>query len=310
MNLLLSWLPLLLPAPFLAYGLLLWVVPAGNLLHEAIWLPVLWVRILTSDRSGLRETKWRYGRQRRQYLLSFQPPTAAPRPLTVIYFHGGGWRLGSPEHFRGNAKVLTQAGYHVILPSYRRLPWNNYRQIREDLAMIWPKIEEVLRAEGQEGNDIVLAGMSAGGHLAAMLAFDPYLRRQSNGLADRIAGLVLMGSPLDLDRMPPSRPIRQLAGPRDGELFRIANPIRFLAPGLDIPTLFIHGDKDAMVPLASARAFEAKMKAVGHTDVAFHQMRGGSHLDAVVWSHTDGDQRQLLLHWLSERGVVGEQVGM
>lgn len=289
------WLLLVLAAPSL-YGLLLLVVPRGHLLHEVIWLPVLWYRLLSASSRGMKEQSRSYGQHARQYLLSFRPEVPEPQPLTVIYFHGGGWRLGAPEHFRANARVLAGQGYHVLIPSYRRLPHHDYQAIREDLAAIRRLIPAILREEGREGNALVIGGMSAGGHLAAMLALDPGLQQPLLPLR----GLFFLGAPLDLEKMPDSRTLRQLAGPRHEPNFRKANPCNFLSETFDLPTLFIHGEKDALVPVAAARSFAGRLQERSRSEVQFHQLPAGTHLDAVQWAYTDGPQRKLLLAWLQK----------
>lgn len=292
---------LLLLSPLLLYLLLLAVTPRGNVLYEALRLPLLWYRLWRAPRWKVREARHPYGGHPRQYLLSFQPMEGSRlRPLTVVYFHGGGWRFGSPEHFRANAHVLARHGYHVILPSYRRLPRFGFPDIHEDLLEIRRTIRSILKKEGKQGHAVVIGGMSAGGHVAAFL-----------GLAESgphpllpLRGLFYLGAPLDLRQMPDSRTLRQLAGPRDSDTFRAANPPLHLDDSYRFPSLFIHGEKDGMVPLPAGRSFAEMLKAKTPAPVTFHLIPGGTHLDAVRWAYQDGPQRKLLLDWL---GVLSSE---
>ncbi len=84
-----------------------------------------------------------------------------------IFVHGGYWRTLGRETFSHMSKGLNENGYPVLVPSYQLCPQAAIRDIILDLNLLcawsWRKY----------GRKMVIAGHSAGGHLAAaMLATD------------------------------------------------------------------------------------------------------------------------------------------
>ena len=99
----------------------------------------------------------------------------------VIWFHGGGYVFGSPEtHLRPAAHLARTHGMRVTLPRYRLAPEHP-----------WPAaFEDALAAV--EGRTLpILAGDSAGGHLALVTALE--LSRQGRPAA----GLMLFSPNTD-----------------------------------------------------------------------------------------------------------------
>lgn len=276
-------------------------IPKGTRIHEFTALPGFWHKLAQIDTGDLKTTLIRYGRHRRQYLLSVAPLEGAPPKSTaIIYFHGGGWRFGKPEFFLSNAKVLAACGYEVFLPSVRRIPLYNYRQIRQDLAGLLKIIGEIILPESNGVPRIVLGGMSAGGNLAALTVFDEQVRTAAGVPASAFKGLFLCGAPLNFRQMAPSLVIAGFAGRKDGPLYAQANPIDQLTDREQIPVLGIHGEKDGLVEFESAQSFLEKLKSVNTAPTHFEVIPGGTHLDAGAWVHEDGRLRKLLLNWLDQ----------
>lgn len=102
-------------------------------------------------------------------LIDVYAPTTHPRGLAVI-IHGGFWRAEYDRvHLRPLAAALARDGLKVALPEYRRVG---------DEGGGWPgSLDDVVESIeqcgidlGHDPADIVLAGHSAGGHLAALAA--------------------------------------------------------------------------------------------------------------------------------------------
>ncbi len=100
-------------------------------------------------------------------MVRFDPPGGAT-PRAVMYFHGGGYLVGSPRTHQGLAARLAQlAGVSVYLPDYRLAPEHPYPAAWDDADRAW----DALLAMGHAPRDLVLSGESAGGGLAlAVLA--------------------------------------------------------------------------------------------------------------------------------------------
>lgn len=98
-------------------------------------------------------------------------PEAAtdPRDGVVLYLHGGGYVLGSPRSARPTCAVLSHhAQVPVFAAGYRRAPEHTHPAAFEDIAAA----HRWLRDQGVPAERVVLAGDSAGAHLALSLALD------------------------------------------------------------------------------------------------------------------------------------------
>ena len=137
----------------------------------------------------------------------FYPSAIADQPLpTIVWVHGGGWVSGSKDDIANYGKVLAGRGYTVVGVDYSLAPGKTFptqiRQVNTALGYL-VKNAERLRIDPSR---IVLAGDSAGAHIAAVtanaiavpsyaatLGIVPALERQ------QIAGLLLYCGPYTVD---------------------------------------------------------------------------------------------------------------
>ena len=100
----------------------------------------------------------------------FVPQAASQLPLTV-YFHGGGWLLGSVDSHEATTRFLALASKGAVLSvGYRRGPESRFPTAVEDAydAVVWAAQPGNLT--GVDVTRIAVAGDSAGGNLAAASA--------------------------------------------------------------------------------------------------------------------------------------------
>ena len=121
---------------------------------------------LSRSRSNCR-LDLRYGDGALENLDVF--PSAAPGAPVLVFVHGGYWRALDKSDFSFVAPVFTQAGAMVVVPNYALCPTVTVehiclQQVRA-LQWVWAHAAE----HGGDPSRIVVAGHSAGGHLAAML---------------------------------------------------------------------------------------------------------------------------------------------
>ncbi len=104
---------------------------------------------------------------------SYRPAgSAADLPL-VVYFHGGGWLLGSVESHDGICRALANASGAVVLNvGYRRAPEARFPAAADDAlaATRWAHVSAA--ALGADPARLAVAGDSAGGNLAAVVCQD------------------------------------------------------------------------------------------------------------------------------------------
>ncbi|SMG46566.1 alpha/beta hydrolase [Agreia pratensis] len=111
-----------------------------------------------------------------------------PTGVTVVFFHGGGWAIGDLEMNDALAREITRrSGARLLSVDYRLAPEHPYPAAIDDgLA--------ALRWVSAEGGPIVVAGHSAGGNIAAVLA-----QKSAAGLAPPIDAQLLLCPVVDCD---------------------------------------------------------------------------------------------------------------
>jgi len=123
----------------------------------------------------------------------------APRPL-LVYFHGGGWVVGSLEGYDTSCRRLALAADCVVVSvDYRLAPEHPFPAAVHDA---WDAVTWCVAAATELGIDtsrVIVAGDSAGGSLATVVALQA---RDENGPA--IALQVLIYPATDLTRESPS----------------------------------------------------------------------------------------------------------
>jgi acetyl esterase/lipase len=100
----------------------------------------------------------------------YTPRAGGPLPL-VVYFHGGGWVLGNlPSYDAVCSQIASRVGAVVVSVDYRMAPEHRMPVAAEDAyaATVWlaGHADEV----GADGTRLAVAGDSAGGNLAAVVA--------------------------------------------------------------------------------------------------------------------------------------------
>jgi len=92
---------------------------------------------------------------------------SAPTPLTVLYLHGGGYLSGSPATHRAiTGHLAARCGARVFAADYRLAPEHPFPAALDDAVAAY----RGLLAAGVAPGDLVIAGDSAGGGLAAATA--------------------------------------------------------------------------------------------------------------------------------------------
>lgn len=106
----------------------------------------------------------------------YRPEAATgPGPL-IVYFHGGGWVVGSLEsHDSSLRRLAHMTGSRILAVDYRLGPENRFPAAPDDALTAWEAVAADPDRFGADPGQIAVGGDSAGGNLAAVLCQD--LRR-------------------------------------------------------------------------------------------------------------------------------------
>ncbi|HEX6933601.1 MAG TPA: alpha/beta hydrolase fold domain-containing protein [Streptosporangiaceae bacterium] len=98
----------------------------------------------------------------------YRPPSAGPHPL-IAYFHGGGWVLGSQHADDPFCRDLcVRTGAVVVSVNYRHAPEDRFPAAVDDAFAAVQWIAANATGLGGIPGQLVVAGWSAGGNLAAV----------------------------------------------------------------------------------------------------------------------------------------------
>ncbi len=131
------------------------------------------------------------------------PPGVAPTGLSVVYVHGGGWRIGYKDMLtRPFFRRLAAQGHTILDIEYTLCPEGDIPTMIAEVkeAILWVKAHS--REYGLDPDRVVLMGGSAGGHLALLAAYtadDPSLPPLAGEGDASVRGVVAFYPPTDFD---------------------------------------------------------------------------------------------------------------
>jgi acetyl esterase len=183
-------------APFIARHAAAWPTP-GHQLPLQEWR-LKYERLVAAVRPprppGLRVSEQRIDHAGRQILVRiYRPQGSGPLP-TLVFFHGGGWVIGSVEsHDDITAAIASDAGCVVVSVDYARAPENSFPVAFEDglAAVDWVFANGTMA--GGNTNAVFVGGDSAGANLSTAIA----MKRRNQTPA--LAGQVLLYPCVDTD---------------------------------------------------------------------------------------------------------------
>jgi acetyl esterase/lipase len=246
----------------------------------------------TSQESAIyRDISYVTNGHERQKLDLYIPHSKNKLPV-IIWVHGGAWLAGSKNDFV--PLDYLSDGYAIASINYRLSQHALYPAQIEDCkaAVRW------LRANAEKYNldpDRFAAwGMSAGGHLAALLSTTGDVKDFDIGenlnKSSAVQAVVDYFGPTDFLQMEEhSLPGGMPHGTADSpealliggsvyekkEIAAKANPITYVTPD-DAPFLIVHGDSDPLVPHHQSEILESALKKAG-VPVIFYTVKGGGH---------------------------------
>lgn len=90
----------------------------------------------------------------------------------VLYIHGGGWVIADLDTYDSSARALVNATNAIVVSThYRQGPEHKFPTAHDDTYQVYRWMLENARAFGGDAKRIAIAGESAGGNMAASIAY-------------------------------------------------------------------------------------------------------------------------------------------
>lgn len=258
----------------------------------AILLLLLASTSVAAEEKNLREIPYAVVDTTPLKLDIYMPESGAPPAGLIIWIHGGAWRGGSRSDV--DLKRMTGRGWAIASVDYRLSTTARFpAQIHDIKAAI-----RFLRAHaidyGYPADRFVIAGSSAGGHLAALVGVsngEPKLEGTEGGFlkessavqvivdlygASDLTTILTQSTPQGLAMRGPALDLL-LGGSPDAkpDLARLASPV-FHVDASDPPLLLLHGDQDPQMPINQAHELQGAFEKAG-VKVEFKVLHGAGH---------------------------------
>jgi acetyl esterase/lipase len=176
----------------------------------------------------------------------------------LLFIHGGAWKSGDRSQYPPLGNRYARAGYLTVVPNYRLAPKYPHPAQIEDVAAAFAWTVHHISAYGGDTNRIYVAGHSAGGHLAALLALDSRYLTAHNLSPQNIRGVLAISGVYDLS----IGDFQSSVFGADALARREASPLSFIKPGAP-PFLVAYCQWDYFTLPAQARSFHGALRQAG-----------------------------------------------
>lgn len=242
--------------------------------------------------------------ERRRSLDLYLPrgTTRKPPPL-LIFVHGGFWLLNDDDYQIGPhaAEALVRDGIAVALVRYRLAPGASYRAQADDVAAAVALLFREAKRYGYDKNRLYLAGHSAGGHLAALVALDPSYLGKHKVNSKALAGVVSISGLYDLSPRTGISEQQKTATEKvfgnDPDVLKRASPVTHVRPDAP-PFLILTSQSDFSGFLVDAKKFSDGLHKSGHKRTERWVVPNRDHFTIMRLGDRDNEARFLLLEFL------------
>jgi acetyl esterase/lipase len=217
-------------------------------------------------------------------------PSPAP---SLVYVHGGGWTGGDPRRAsRLLLHHLARRGWVVAAIRYPLSPQATFPDhlVGVKRAIAWMKTEGA--AYGVDPNRLLVAGGSAGGHLASLAALTAGEDRYQPGFEEvdtSLRGCITLYGVYDFlnrnrtryDWPVIPRAVMKAAVNDAHDRYREASPLDRVGPHAP-PFLIVHGTHDSLVPPGEAHHFVEALTRESRSEVVHLEVAGAQHAFDVL----------------------------
>jgi acetyl esterase/lipase len=213
-----------------------------------------------------------------------------PKP-TFVYVHGGAWMIGHRQR-QGLPLLhhLAARGWACFSVDYRLSPRATFPDHLVDVKRAIAWVREHAAQFGADPDFVVLAGNSAGAHLASLAALtanDPAYQPGFEEADTSVQACAAFYGVYDLlDRNGHwrnggmlgilERHVMKQTRAEAPSAYDAASPLARVHAGAP-PFLVVHGECDSLCPVAEARSFAAALRATSREAVAYVELPGAQH---------------------------------
>jgi acetyl esterase/lipase len=225
-----------------------------------------------------------YGEHRLHRYDVFAPIEVQNAPV-LVFWHGGGWTNGYRAYNHFMARHIVAMGCMLVTPSYRLVTEARFPAAYDDAVAALAHLRENLPTLGGAADRIHLAGHSAGGHLAALVAL------RANATTAPVQGCLPISGIMDLHHPNPQPGSLEervysmvLQRPeQDGGM----SPVNH-TQGNRVPFVLTCGEHDSeRVRVSNRRLFE--LLSLQQGKVAIQEMPGEDHFQTHTSLHQRGN---------------------
>ncbi len=203
----------------------------------------------------------------RELAMSIYARQQGSRAPGIVFVHGGGWRDGHRSMLVWMAREMAALGFVTATAEYRQSQEAQWPAALEDVKFAVRWFRANASRFGLEPDRVGIVGVSAGAHLAAMVALTPGRFEGASGLATVASNVqaAVLGDPmLDLRSKSTSKEAAELvkAFLSDERAVAEASPLSYDPAGCP-PMLLRVGGQDAVAPLHIAQRFSERLVGAG-----------------------------------------------
>ncbi|MDP5158940.1 MAG: alpha/beta hydrolase [Flaviramulus sp.] len=224
-------------------------------------------------------------------LLDIYLPKDVKNPNLVVWIHGGSWISGDKKQ---RPMAFVRHGYALASINYRFSSKAKFPAQAYDVKAAIRFLRSKAKQYQYDAENIVVAGSSSGGHLAALVGVTNNLTELEGTVGNylnessAVQGIIDFYGPTNFTSIISQSTTQSRKGrlsilsklfgglPKNKpELAKLASPV-FHVDTTDPPLLIMHGNKDQKVPINQSLELESQYKK-NNLDVFFKVIYDGGH---------------------------------
>ncbi len=214
------------------------------------------------------------------------------RTPAILFFFGGGWQKSNPQQFYRMSDAFAKRGMVAICADYRTetshgaIPFECLEDAKS--AIRW--VREHSKELAIDPQKLAVGGGSAGAHLAVAAAtVDGFNDKEDNLETNAVPDALVLLNPV-FDNSPDG-----YGQERIGERWREFSPLHNIRQGMP-PAIVLLGDKDDLVPVATALSFQKKMKDLGlRSELRIYEGQGHGFFNQIKFQESLEEIDQFLV---------------